>query len=57
MDIALYVVYGGGCEDLKGEDSITSTRCINELWRCPSIDINESEYGLPGNGCTSAISV
>ena len=24
----------------KGEDSITSTWCINELWRCPSIDVN-----------------
>ena len=27
----------------KGEDSLTSTRRINELWRCPSIDINVSE--------------
>ena len=37
------VVYGGGCEDKKGEDSLTSTRHINGLWRCPSIDINVSE--------------
>ena len=37
------VVYGGGCEDKKGEDSLTSTRRINGLWRCPSIDINVSE--------------
>ena len=29
IDIALYVVYGGGCEDKKGEDSLTSTRRIN----------------------------
>ena len=24
----------------KGEDSLTSTRRINGLWRCPSIDVN-----------------
>ena len=31
---------GGLCgEDKKGE-SLTSTRLINELWRCPSIDVN-----------------
>ena len=38
----------------KGGDSLTSTRCINGLWRCPSIDINVSEQGLPRNGCTRA---
>ena len=38
-------------------DSRTSTRCINGLWRCPSIDINVSEQGLPCNGCTRAISI
>ena len=27
----------------KGEDSVTSTRRINGLWRCPLIDINVSE--------------
>ena len=32
MDIALYVEYGGGCEDKKGEDSLTSTRRINGLY-------------------------
>ena len=41
----------------KGEDSLTSTRRINGLWRCPSIDINVSEQGLACNGCTRAISV
>ena len=41
----------------KGEDSLTSTRCINGLWRCPSIDSNVSEQGLPCNRCTRAISV
>ena len=39
----------------KGEDSLTSTRRINGLWRCPLIDINVSEYGLPCNGCTRAM--
>ena len=30
----------GGCvEKTKGE-SLTSTRLINGLWRCPSIDVN-----------------
>ena len=24
----------------SGEDSITSTRRTNGLWRCPSIDVN-----------------
>ena len=44
MDIALYVEWNGGCgEDKKGEDSLTSTRHINRLWRCPLIDINVSE--------------
>ena len=30
---------GGYGEDKKGE-SLTSTRLINGLWRCPSIDVN-----------------
>ncbi len=29
----------------KGEDSLTSTRCINGLWRCPSIEINVGVFG------------
>ena len=33
------IEYGGCGEDKKGE-SLTSTRLINELWRCPSIDVN-----------------
>ena len=35
--------YGGCGEDKKEGDSLTSTRHINGLWRCPSIDINVSE--------------
>ena len=31
----------GGCvEKTKKEESLTSTRRINGLWRCPLIDIN-----------------
>jgi hypothetical protein len=37
------IEYGGWGEDKKEEDSLTSTRHINGLWRCPSIDINVSE--------------
>ena len=38
----------------KEGESLTSTRRINGLWRCPSIDINVSEQGLPCNGCTES---
>ena len=37
------IEYGGCGEDKKEGDSLTSTRHINGLWRCPSIDINVSE--------------
>ena len=30
----------GGMEYDDGVISLTSTRLINELWRCPSIDVN-----------------
>ena len=31
----------GDCvEKTKKGESLTSTRLINELWRCPSIDVN-----------------
>ena len=36
------IEYGGCGEEEKG-DSLTSTRKINELWRCPSINIIASE--------------
>ena len=41
---------GGWGEDKKEGDSLTSTMQINGPWRCPSIDINVSEQGLPCNG-------
>ena len=37
------IEYGGSGEDKKEGESLTSTRCINGLWICPSIDINVSE--------------
>ena len=41
MDIALYVEHDGGCGEDKKVESLTLTRLINRLWRCPSIDVNE----------------
>ena len=51
------VVYGGGCEDKKGEDSLTSTRRINGLWRCPSIDVNVRSRDWHATDALRAISV
>ena len=34
------IEYGGCGEDKKEEDSLTSTRRINGLWRCPPIDVD-----------------
>ena len=31
---------GGYVEKTKKGESLTSTRLINELWRCPSIGVN-----------------
>ena len=31
---------GGLCEEGKKGESLISTRLINGLWRCPSIDVN-----------------
>ena len=31
----------GGYERRKKVESLTLTRLINRLWRCPSIDVNE----------------
>ena len=41
MDITIGGIEYDGCGgDKKGEDSPTSTRQINGLWRCPSIDVD-----------------
>ena len=37
------IEYGGGSEEKTKGESLTSTRKINGLWRCPSIDIDASE--------------
>ena len=34
---------GGYVEKTKKRESLTSTRLINELWRCPSIDVNATD--------------
>ena len=31
---------GGYVDKIKKEESLTSTRLINGLWRCPPIDVN-----------------
>ena len=31
---------GGGYVEKTKKESLTSTRLINGLWRCPSIDVN-----------------
>ena len=36
---------GGGCvEKTKKEESLTSTRLIDGLWRWPSIDVNARSW-------------
>ena len=43
MDIALWVEYNimmGVMWRRQKEESLTSTRLINGLWRCPPIDVN-----------------
>ena len=37
------IEYGNCGEDEKEGESLTSTRQINGLWRCPSIGIDASE--------------
>ena len=41
------IEYGGRGEDKKEGDSLTSTKRINGLWRCPSI-------GLVGTLCIAS---
>jgi hypothetical protein len=40
----------------KKEDSLTSTRLINGLWRCPSIDVNERSRDCHATDALGAIS-
>ena len=49
---------GGGCvEKTKKEESLTSTRLINGLWRCPSIDVNARSRDCHATDALRAISV
>ena len=41
----------------KIEDSLTSTRLINELWRCPSIDVNARSRDCHATDALRVISV
>ena len=41
----------------KKEDSLTSTRLINGLWRCPSIDVNARSSDCHATDALRAISV
>ena len=43
-------------EDKKGE-SLTSTRLINGLWRCPSIDVNVRSRDCHATDALRAISI
>ena len=50
--------YGGGCvEKTKKGESLTSTRLINRLWRCPSIDVNARSRDCHATDALRAISV
>ena len=43
-------------EDKKGE-SLTSTRLINGIWRCPSIDVNARSRDCHATDALGSISV
>ena len=48
----------GGCVGkTKKEESLTSTRLINGLWRCPSIDVNARSRDCHATDALRAISV
>ena len=48
----------GGCvEKTKKGESLTSTRLINGLWRCPSIDVNVRSRDCHAMDALRAISV
>ena len=44
-------------EKTKKGGSLTSTRLINGLWRCPSIDVNASSRDCHATDALRAISV
>ena len=48
---------GGYMEKTKKGESLTSTRLINGLWRCPSIDVNVRSRDCHATDALRAISV
>ena len=48
---------GGLCGEGKKGESLTSTRLINGLWRCPSIDVNARSRDCHAIDALRAISV
>ena len=48
---------GGYVEKTKKGESLTSTRLINGLWRCPSIDVNARSRDCHAADALRAISV
>jgi hypothetical protein len=59
MDIALGGIECGGRDHkgVKKKESLASTRRINGLWRCPSIDINARSRDCHAMDALRAISV
>ena len=60
MDIALWVEYNMMMEVVwrrQNGESLTSTRLINGLWRCPSIDVNVRSRDFHATDALRAISV
>ena len=54
--VEIGIMVGVMWEDKKGE-SLTSTRLINGLWRCPSIDVNARSRDCHATDALRAISV
>ena len=49
---------GGGCmEKTKKGESLTSTRLINGLWRCPLINVNARSRNCHATDALRAINV
>ena len=51
------MMIGVDIENTKKDEIITSTRLINGLWRCPSIDVNVRSRECHATDALRAISV
>ena len=47
----------GGCVEKTKGKKVSSTRLINGLWRCPSIDVNARSRNCHATDALRAISV